>query len=50
MKFSNRDFFSKCDRIPGFLQICSHLPNKSIIKSFIFCAVKCHINVVNVNV
>ena len=39
MKFSIKDFFSKCDQIRGFLQIWSHLLKKSIIKNFIFCSV-----------
>ena len=37
MKFSIKDFFSKCDRIRRKLQICSHLLKKSLIKNFIFC-------------
>ena len=36
MKFSINDFFSKCDQIQRKLQICSHLPNKSLIENFIF--------------
>ena len=39
MKFSIKDFFSKCDQIRSFLQICSHLMNKSLMENFIFCAV-----------
>ena len=31
--------FSKCDQIRSFLQIWSHLPKKSLIENFIFCAV-----------
>ena len=42
MKFSMKDFFSKCDRICNFLQIWSHLLMKSIMENFIFCAVKMH--------
>ena len=39
MKFPIKDFFSKCDQIPSFLQIWSHLLRKSLIENFIFCAV-----------
>ena len=41
MKFSIKDFFIiKCDRIRGFLRICSHLlKKKSLMENFIFCAV-----------
>ena len=39
MKFSVKDFFSKCDQIPGKLRIWSHLLKKSLMWSFIFCAV-----------
>ena len=39
MKFSIRDFFSKCDQILRFLRIWSHLLKKSLMKDFIFCAV-----------
>ena len=39
MKFSIKDFFSKCDQIRSFLQIWSHLLKKSLMKNFIFCAV-----------
>ena len=39
MKFSIKDFFSKCDQIRRKLRICSHLLNKSLMKNFIFCAV-----------
>ena len=38
LKFSIMDFFSKCDKIRSFLQICSHLLKKSLMKNFIFCA------------
>ena len=38
MKFSNKDFFSKCDQIAKKLQIWSHLLKKPIMESFIFCA------------
>ena len=39
MKFSIKDFFSKCDQILSFLRIWSHLLKKSLIENFIICAV-----------
>ena len=39
MKFSIKDFFSKCDQIRSFKRIWSHLLKKSLIENFIFCAV-----------
>ena len=39
LKFSIKDFFSKCDQIRNKLRICSHLLKKSLMESFIFCAV-----------
>ena len=39
MKFSIKDFFSKRDQIRSCLRIWSHLPKKSLMKNFIFCAV-----------
>ena len=39
IKFSIKDFFSKCDQIPSFLRILSHLLKKSIMENFVFCAV-----------
>ena len=39
MKFSIKDFFSKCDQIFSFLQIWSYLQKKSLMENFIFCAV-----------
>ena len=39
MKFSIKDFFSKCDQIRSFLHIWSHLLTKSLMENFIFCAV-----------
>ena len=39
MKFSIKDFFSKCDQIRIFLRFWSHLPKKSLMGNFIFCAV-----------
>ena len=38
MKFSIKDFSSKCDQIRRFLRIWSHLLEKSLIENFIFCA------------
>ena len=38
MKFSIKDFFSKCDQIHSFLRIWSHVLKKSLIENFIFCA------------
>ena len=38
MKFSIKDFFSKCDQIRSFLRTCSHLLKKSLMENFIFCA------------
>ena len=39
MKFSIKDFLSKCDQIRRKLRIWSHLLKKSLIENFIFCAV-----------
>ena len=39
MKFSIKDFFSKCGQIRKKLRIWSHLLTKSLIENFIFCAV-----------
>ena len=39
MKFSIRDFFSKCDQIRSFRRIWSHLPKKSLMENLIFCVV-----------
>ena len=39
MKFSVKDFFSRCDQIRSILRIWSHLLTKSLMKNFIFCAV-----------
>ena len=40
MKFSTEDFFNKCDQIRSSLWIWSHLLKKSLMKNFIFCALK----------
>ena len=39
MKFSIKNFFSKCDQIRSFLRIWSHLLKKYLMENFIFCAV-----------
>ena len=39
MKFSVKDFFSKCEQILRKLRICSHLLKKTLMENFIFCAV-----------
>ena len=38
MKFSIKDFFSKCDQARSFLCIWSDLLKKSYMENFIFCA------------
>ena len=38
MKFSIKDFFSKCDKIHSFLQIWSHLLRKSLTENVIYFA------------
>ena len=40
MKFSIKDFFSKCDQIRRKLYIWSRLLKKSLMENFIFCVVK----------
>ena len=39
MKFSIKDFFSKCDHIHKKVRIWSHLLKKSLLENFIFCEV-----------
>ena len=39
MKFSIKDFFSKCDQIRRKLRISPHLLKKFLMENFIFCAV-----------
>ena len=39
LKFSIKDFPSKCDQIPSFLEQ-SHLLEKSLMGNFIFCTVR----------
>ena len=36
MKFSVKNFFSKCDQIHSFLPIWSHLLKKFLMESFVF--------------
>ena len=36
MKFSIKDFVSKCDQIHSFLRIWSHVLKKSLMANFIF--------------
>ena len=38
MKFFIKVFYRKCDQIPKFLQIWSHLLKKALMENFIFCA------------
>ena len=40
MKFSIKDFFSKCEQNRSLLGIWSHLLKKSLMENFIFCTVK----------
>ena len=39
MKFSIKDFFSKCDQIRRKLRIWSHILKKSLMENLIFCVV-----------
>ena len=39
MKFSIKDFFSRCEQIRRKLRIWLHLLKKSLMENFIFCAV-----------
>ena len=39
MKFSTKDFFSKCDQIRRKLRIWLHLLKKSLMENFLFCVV-----------
>ena len=47
MKFSIKDFFSKCDQICRKLRIWSHLLKKSLMESLVFCAVRMSMLVLN---
>ena len=42
MKFSIKDFFSKCEQIRRKLRIWSHLLKKYLMENFIFCTVILH--------
>ena len=44
MKYSIKDFFSKCDQIHRKLRICSHLPKKSLMENFFCFAVLVTVN------
>ena len=44
LKFSIKDFFSKCDQIRRKLRISSHLLKKSLMENFSFCSVPWSIN------
>ena len=39
MKFSIKDFFSKCDQIRSFMRIWSHLLKESLMENSTFCVV-----------
>ena len=39
IKFSIKDFSSKCDQIRDFLRIWSHLLEKSLMENLTFCEV-----------
>ena len=43
MKFSIKDFFSKCDQIHSFLRIWLHLLKKSLIRNFITFLERCRV-------
>ena len=43
MKFSIKEFFSKCDQIRSFLRIWSHLLEKSLMENFIFLCRSCEV-------
>ena len=49
MKFSIKDFFSRCDQIRSFLRIWSHLLKKLLMENFMFCLVKsiCQMSILN---
>ena len=44
MKFSVKNFFSKCGQIRRKLRIRSHLLKKSLMENFIFCIVMLEID------
>ena len=39
MKFSFKNFFSNCDQIRSFVQLCSYLLKISLMENIVFCAV-----------
>ena len=41
MKFTIKDFFSKCDQIRRKLRMWSHLLKKSLMENFDFCVLQC---------
>ena len=50
MKFSIKNFFSKCDQIHRKLRIGSHLLKKSFMENFIFfAALQCRLKLLNQN-
>ena len=49
MKFSIKDFFSKCDQIRILLRIWSHLLKKALMENFNFCAVSMKIGAENLS-
>ena len=50
MKFSIKDFSSKCDQICRRLRILSHLLKRSLMENFIFCAVSAALDYNETNV
>ena len=44
MKFSMKDFFSKCYQIRSFLRTWSYLQKNSLTENFIFCAMNIPVN------
>ena len=47
MKFSVKDFYSKCEQIGSFLRLCSQLQNKSLRLNFIYSYMKAAIFIVS---
>ena len=41
MKFSIKDFFSKCDQARSFLRVWSHLLKKSLVETSLFLCSDC---------
>ena len=39
MRFSAKNFFSKCKQIRCFLRVCSDLPKKFLMENLLFCVV-----------